>query len=405
MTSRTLTSRLLSLSRTTLTLFGQAWLILGITLLLLLVVDQVLRAALPEPGLMATLEPGAIAPGRSRAAAVADDAWIDAYWNEHQASRHTQWESYVYWRRKPYDGELIDIDAHGFRVTPSTPNPPLRTVWLFGGSVAWGTGNRNQGTLAAHLQRIYFERAPELGVRVLNFGESGYVSRQSLAAFQSALACPQAPADLAIFLDGANDVFAALQEGQAGLPQNEDNRRREFNSSRQLGAQLRAWALRLEGIARLLQPAPPTAEPAALDALAVAAAEHYLTQVTQASALAQRYGIELIPVWQPTLFDRATPRGDEAAIVAASIASHVRLQRQASAHLRQRLAADPTLTAVDLGTVFDDSDRPLFFDFVHLSERGQALLAERLFELSVTPLRRHDPHAPTVESCGARPLG
>ncbi len=386
-------------------LLGQAWLILGITLLLLLVVDQILRAVLPKPVPMATLEPGAIAPGRSRAAAVADDDWIDAYWNEHQASRHTQWESYVYWRRKPYDGELIDIDAHGFRVTPPARTAPLRTIWLFGGSTAWGTGNRNEGTLAAQLQRIYAERAPELGVRVLNFGESGYVSRQSLAAFQSALACPQPPADLAIFLDGANDVFAALQEGQAGLPQNEENRRREFNSSRQLGAQLRAWALRLEGITRLLQPAPPAAQPAALDALATAIAEHYLTQVMQASALAQRYGIGLIPVWQPTLFDRATPRADEAAIIGASIASHVRLQRQARTQLRQRLSTDPALTAVDLGSIYDGSDQPMFFDFVHLSERGQALLAERLFELSVTQLRQRDPRPAAVGSCSARPLG
>ena len=263
-----MTGRAFGALRATGRLLGQAWLILGITLLLLLMVDQILRAVLPKPVPMATLEPGAIAPGRSRAAAVADDDWIDAYWNEHQASRHTQWESYVYWRRKPYDGELIDIDAHGFRVTPPARTAPLRTIWLFGGSTAWGTGNRNEGTLAAQLQRIYAERAPELAVRVLNFGESGYVSRQSLAAFQSALACPQPPADLAIFLDGANDVFAALQEGQAGLPQNEENRRREFNSSRQLGAQLRAWALRLEGIAGLLQSAPPAAQPAALDALA-----------------------------------------------------------------------------------------------------------------------------------------
>lgn len=388
-------------------LLGQAWLIFGITLLLLLIVDQILRAVVPNAGPMATLEPGAIAPGRSRAAAVADDAWIDAYWNEHEASRHTQWTSYVYWRRKPFDGDIIDVDAHGFRVTPPAPYPPLRTIWLFGGSTAWGTGNRNEGTLAAQLQRIYSERAPELGVRVLNFGESGYVSRQSLAAFQSALACPQAPADLAIFLDGANDVFAALQEGQAGLPQNEDNRRREFNSSRQLAQQLRAWALRLEGIARLVEPAAAPADPAALDALSVAAADHYLGQVVQATALAQRYGVDLIHAWQPTVFDRATPRGDEAAIIGASIANHVRLQRRARARVHERLSADPalSLTAVDLGGAFDGADPAVFFDFVHLSERGQALLAQRLYELSVARVGQHAARPTALESCRDRPLG
>lgn len=379
--------------------------ILGITLLMLLLVDQILRAVLPDAGKLASLEPGVVAPGRARAGAVAGDTWIDAYWNEHQASRHTQWASYVYWRRKPFDGELIDVDAHGFRVTPSPPSPPLRTIWLFGGSTAWGTGNRNEGTLAAQLQRVYHERAADLGVRVLNFAESGYVSRQSLAAFQSALACPQPTADLAIFLDGANDVFAALQEGTPGLPQNEENRRREFNSSRQLAAQLRAWALRLEGISRLALPAPTAPDEAAIDALARAVAEHYLTQVVQASTLARHYDVDLIHAWQPTVFDRATPRGDEPAITGASIAAHVRLQRQARAHVRERLAADSSLAGRDLGDVFDASEQPVFFDFVHLSERGQALLAERLFELSVARLGHRTGRAAGVESCRDRPLG
>ncbi len=402
-----MTARVFAALRVIPRLLGQAWLIFGITLLLLLIVDQILRAVLPNAGPMASLQPGVIAPGRSRAAAVIDDVWIDAYWNEHQDSRHTQWISYVYWRRRPFDGELIDIDAHGFRVTPSPASPPLRTIWLFGGSTAWGTGNRNEGTLAAQLQRIYAERAPELGVRVLNFGESGYVSRQSLAAFQSALACPEPAADMAIFLDGANDVFAGVQEGAAGLPQNEDNRRREFNSSRQLAVQLRAWALRLEGIARLVQPGAEATDPAALDALAIAAADHYLTVVEQAAALAQGRGIDLIHAWQPTVFDRAHPRADEAAIVGASIASHVQLQRRARTRVNERLAAEPALAlaAVDLGDVFAGSELPLFFDFVHLSERGQALLAERLFELSVERLGQRHARPVALESCRDRPLG
>ncbi len=401
--ARTAYGRLLL--RSIVSLLGQVWMIVGITLLLLLLVDQGLRALLPDPGRIAALEPGVVAPGRSRADAVAGDAWIDAYWNEHQDARHTRWQSYVYWRRKPFNGELIDVDAHGFRVTPPAATAPTRTIWLFGGSTAWGTGNRNEGTLAAQLQRLYHERAPELGVRVLNFAESGYVSRQSLGAFQSALACPEPAAELAIFLDGANDVFAALQEGRAGLPQNEENRRREFNSSRQLGAQLRAWALRLEGIARLVAPAPAATDETAIETLASSTADAYLAQVLQASALSQRYAVELIHAWQPTVFDRSHPQGDEAAIVGASMAIHVHLQRQTRARVQQRLASDPALSAVDLGGVFDGIAEPLFFDFVHLSERGQRLLAERLFQLSEARLRMRPAGTTTLENCSDRPLG
>jgi len=411
--------RIFFLLQTSLTLLGQAWLILGISLILLLLVDQSLRVALPSGDRLASFQPGSIAPGRSRAQAVADDPWIDAYWNEHEDSRYTRWISYVYWRRQPFYGALIHVDSHGFRVTPPF-SAPLHSIWLFGGSTVWGTGNRNTGTLAAQLQAVYQERAPDLRVRVLNFGESGYVSRQSLGALQSALACDAPSADMAIFVDGANDVFAALQQGVAGLPQNEDNRRSEFNSSRQLAAQLRAWAMRLEGITQLLDLSPTTlVESAQLDRLAGAVADAFVAQVQQATALAQFYDFDLLYAWQPTVFDRSPARGDEAAIVGASIATHVQLQRRARELLRSRWASSAN-AAIDLGNVFDGDDKALFFDFVHLSERGQRLLAERLFDLSAgrlrNPSRPRAPSAPSalpshsgksaaVAECRDRPLG
>ena len=38
--------------------------------------------------------------------------------------------------------------------------------------------------------------------------------------------------DLVVFYDGVNDVFSAYQQGKAGIPQNENNREKEFNSIR-----------------------------------------------------------------------------------------------------------------------------------------------------------------------------
>lgn len=382
---------------------GQAWLILGLTLLLLLGVDQLLRAVLPEPQAAAPLRPGAIAPHRERAEAVAADTWVADYWREHAAARHTEWRSWVYWRRLPYSGELVHVDAHGFRVTPRPAQPAHRTIWLFGGSTAWGTGNRDVGTLAAQLQQVYAERSPELGVRVLNFAESGYVSRQSLAAFQSALACRGPAADLAIFLDGANDVFASWQARRAGLPQNEDNRRLEFNSSRRFGAQLRAWVERLEGIGRLVATPPPALDQAAIDMLAQATAGHWARQAQQAQVIGALSDVPALTLWQPTAFDRASPRGDEAAIVDAAPAEHVRLQRATRAAVQSKLAALPF--ALDLSSAFDNDQRPFFFDFVHLSEAGQRVLAERIHARSVEILRERPARTSALEDCAERPLG
>lgn len=389
--------------RTLLRWIGQAWAILGLTLLLLLLVDHLLRALLHDPLAATPFEAGAVAPARERAAAVAGDDWIGRYWREHAGARETEWRSYVYWRRQPHQGEIINVDAHGFRVTPRPAEPAEREIWLFGGSVVWGTGNRDTGTLAAQLQQVYAERAPELRVRVLNFGESGYVSRQSLAAFQSALACAEPAADLAVFLDGANDVFATLQARRAGLPQNEDNRRREFNASRHFGTQLRAWAMQLEGIGRLVATAPAPFDEATIAGLAADTADAWLATVRQAQAIGAAFDVAVLPLWQPTAFDRNPARADEAGIVGASPADHVRLQRATRAAVQARLAATPL--ASDLGGVFDSAAMPLYFDFVHLSEAAQRLLAERIFELSVDGVRARPARPRALEACSDRPLG
>lgn len=383
---------------------AQAWLIAGISLLLLLLVDQLLRALLADPAAWAQLDPAAHAPPRERAQAVAGSDWIDAYWREHAASKDSDWHSFVYWRRKPYAGQLVHIDAHGFRTTTHITQAPQHTLWLFGGSVAWGTGNRDSGTLAAQLEQVYAERSPELSVRVLNFGESGYVSRQSLTAFQLALACPRPAADLALFLDGANDVYASLQTGRAGLPQNENNRVLEFNSSRNGLQQLKAWAYQLQGLARLVAAPAPQWNAEQIAQLGAATAQEYLATARQAQALGAAYQVDVLSAFQPTAFDRTPARADETAIVAASPALHVQLQRATRAALQAQMATQPELAVADLGAVLDASDSAYFFDFVHLSEQGQRVLAEHLYALTVARLAARPARAPTVDRCGDRPL-
>jgi lysophospholipase L1-like esterase len=386
---------------------AQAWVILGISLLLLVLVDQLLRVVIPAPAATVAFAPdGPAAPDRERAQAVqADAGWIHDYWNEHAAARDSNWVSYVYWRRQAFAGKHINVDAHGFRATPDSAPEERRTLWLFGGSTVWGTGNRDAGTLAAQLENVYAERAPDLGVRVRNFGESGYVSQQSGLSFQLALRCAEPAPDLAIFLDGPNDVFATLQSGDAGHPQNEDNRRLEFNSANHLSAMLKALAARFEGIGRLVRPPPPAADEPTLARWAAETAAAYLANLKQTRAVAHAYAVDTLFAWQPTVFDRRAPVGDERAIVGASAATHVRLQRQTRAAIEAALAADPGLPLADLGTAFDDLPTAVYFDFVHLSEAGQRALAERLYDLSVASLNARTPHAPRLDHCPARPLG
>jgi lysophospholipase L1-like esterase len=382
---------------------GQGWQILGLSLLLLILIDRGLATLLPAPGGWAPMDPAAVAPDRTRAAAVANDDWIGDYWREHRAAKDTGWRSWVYWRRGPHAGEIIKVDAHGFRVTPGAVRDPRGEIWIFGGSLVWGTGNRDHGTLPAQIEQVLAEQAPELGLRVLNFGESGYVSRQSLAAFDSALRCAGPLPAMAVFVDGANDVYAALQAGRAGLPQNEANRVLEFDSGRDALAALRALARRFDGIARLAAAPPSEPDEAALSVLAEAVASDYLATVRHTRAIASAYAVPTMHVWQPTVMDRAEPRADEAALGGASARRPVLLQRATRAAIARAAVGDPAL--LDAGDVYDAVAESVFFDFVHVSERGQRLLAERIVEalherLSIPAVSI----GAVAEPCSERPL-
>lgn len=350
------------------------WLWLGISLVLLLLIDALLNAVLPEPAGLAVIDPAARAPARSAADAFPDHAAAARYFEEFEEARHVGWRSYVYFRRLPFAGSAIHVDAHGFRVTP----PPITvpdggrplTVWLFGGSVAWGTGVDDAHTLAAALQ-LQLSRFLGQTVRVQNFAESGYVSQQSLLSFAAALRCDAPPPDLALFLDGANDVYAAVQSGRAGLPQNEQNRAIEFNLSRRTDRVLLAWAARLKGVGKLLKPVLPDIDAAVLGA---DVARTYLATASQVQALAKARGIPVLLFWQPTLFDKWPLSPDEQAALGASLVLHRDLQQSATAALRDQAAA-AAVPVIDLTTQFTPQPAPRYFDFVHVNGEGLADLA------------------------------
>ena len=175
--------------------------------------------------------------GRARSDVYAGVSWADEYLKELEECSVTRWTSYVYWRRQPYQGRHINVDADGVRRTWTCPEDgsgtgePLR-IFTFGGSAMWGVGARDDFTIPSFLAR----KLQEKGIRcqVTNFGESGYVSTQEVIALLQQLRDGNIP-DLVIFYDGVNDIYSAYQQQVAGLPQNEFHRAREFNVSQPKG--------------------------------------------------------------------------------------------------------------------------------------------------------------------------
>src|SRR5262245_3671445 len=142
-----------------------------------------------------------------------DKTWAPQYWREFKLSRKTQYQSYVVWRRAPFTGATINIDHAGLRRTPGAVcGAGSYKVFTFGGSQMWGTGSPDWGTIPAYLQAGLAKRQGR-PVCVVNFGESAYVSTQSVITLLTRLEAGDVP-DLTLFYDGPNDAYAAYQSGR-----------------------------------------------------------------------------------------------------------------------------------------------------------------------------------------------
>jgi lysophospholipase L1-like esterase len=348
-----------------------------------------------------------------RADALAGEPWVDAYFKEWWNSYQVAWEPYAYWRRLPHDGEYIHVGEDGLRRTwtPSASDgaaPPAARVYMFGGSTLWGFGARDDHTIPSCLARALAEH-PGPPVAVSNLAETGYVSTQGVLTLLRRLQHGDVP-DLVVFYDGINDIFSTYQAGEAGLTQNEHRRRKEFNllgeHSGRTPYLAGAAAYHLlketaiyrwtESLVRMASPpvlpgsfAPPL-EDADCARLAADTAAVYLANVRILHALAEQFGFQVLCFWQPMLFDKPTLTAYEAGQAEAFGYLEDLVTRTTDA---VRAGRDPSLqdTLLLLSNTFDGVSEPLFLDFCHVAEGGNAMLAAAMLEPVRERLQRMHP--------------
>ena len=81
-----------------------------------------------------------------------------AMWSEIKLGT-AQWLSYqpyTVWTRKPIQGQYVNVDEQGCRVTEFNSNDPeaLR-IWMVGGSTTWGMGVPDTETVPSRLAKLF----------------------------------------------------------------------------------------------------------------------------------------------------------------------------------------------------------------------------------------------------------
>jgi hypothetical protein len=128
---------------------------------------------------------------------------------EESRSDQQVYHPFLVQRLRPFAGRYIHIDSAGIRASyePAVPagTRPI-TVFFFGGSTMWSEGARDEHTLPSEFARI--AESEGVPVRVVNYGEFQWVSWQEALLFSQLVESGNVP-DVAIFLDGFNDVLVA----------------------------------------------------------------------------------------------------------------------------------------------------------------------------------------------------
>ncbi len=369
------------------------WSLVGITLLLIVALELSLRVvrSVRFSGQRALL---------ASAAAFEGAGWARPYVDELRAVR-ADWHPYVYWRGRPTDGQFIDIGTDGLRNTENLQQvnstasarasenggaAPIQ-VAVFGGSAVWGYGSRDAHTLPSELATSLAELGVE--AEVTNFGQLGYVSGQDRLALDEELCAGRTP-DVAVFFNGYNDLMSALQEGRAGIPQNETHREIEFNITtsgafaHDLGRSATFWLLKglLRRSGMVVDPrarGEVVVEGTTEAELAEAIVEAYAANVRAVEIAGASYDFAALYYWQPAIFTKQHLVADEERS-AGSFPALGRLQAQ----VRERFADTPELgdndRFHDLAGFFDEEQAAVFIDSCHFTEPGAAALGRRLAE-------------------------
>ena len=334
---------------------------------------------------------------RTRADTFDNVDWAKEYFYEYwSAVGNVRWASYVNARCSPYSGKFINIDLGGIRNTwepEVASSDDLIEIFFFGGSVGWGMGARDNHTIPSELAKL-FESKRGVKARITNYSENAYCGTQSLISLMLALRSGKIP-DVVIFLDGVNDSFSAFQQGIAGLPQNEYNRVAELNLLhpqmrwRSINAFIPIVFRRTIRFFRYIAGFGNGEETFSQDSEGISESKHdaladdvvhiYADIMSTVRFLGNKWSFASYFFWQPTIYSKKHLTPFEAGEKNINI-KYDKFFQKVNTRVEKHDAFAEQKGFYNLLYLMDDIDEGVFLDFAHISEKGNAIIAEQIIK-------------------------
>jgi hypothetical protein len=338
-------------------------------------------------GSLIDLEPQ-IVDHRQERSVYRNTEWADEYFQELH-DQQSVFKQYLMWRRSPYEGLHINIEPGGFRHTVQAYNGlQPDTILVFGGSTLWGTGARDSGTIPSQLARRLSAVGP---YHVVNCGESAYQFSQEVLYLSLLLRDGVRP-QIVVFYDGVNEVYNAWQDNNAVTVYNHDYLESRFGKSgvaAQLGDavyRLLTERVYLFQVVKKLESLIPERDTitrfdevtnsASLDSLAGAVRDEYNRSLGLLDVLARQWGFDYACFWQPVMYTESVLTPEEQTYVENSSAELRYLYNRT----RGLVAEIPSDAFYDISDVLSGHDSTVYIDYCHISEAGNAVVADRIGE-------------------------
>lgn len=316
--------------------------------------------------------------------------WAETYWREHFEADKWDYIPHRLWQTRPYTGETININENGNRLTHASDcTDEAYRIYIFGGSTMWGYGVPDWNTIATGMQIALIDD----GACVVNFGELGYTSSQSLMRLMQLIAQGDIP-DMVIFYDGANDVTAAHRNSIAGSHFYYETVERAVNTDAFAPKQTTfgdslVSVLQQSATYQLIIGDPPKVEPDwALpphdEAFINATAQTYLDNVTMARALSQAHEFTFVAFIQPILVMSERPYSEEEQRFVWEMPGGL-TELFTAVYPIWRDASLENDTLFYLGTALDNQTERVWIDFNHLTAIGNLAVANEIVAI-IRPL-------------------
>lgn len=303
----------------------------------------------------------------SQPAAAAEEPWYDEL-------AHDLGEAHLSWRTNPgfmtqdvASPTVNIVDGERRTWTPPECECERLEVWVFGGSSVFGLWQRDAHTIASELARAAWEDG--IALEVSNFGQPAYTLWQEVWRLSELLATSEVAPDVVLFMDGANEFGVQTDRNLTGFGTDE-------TPSSALDTPMRTLFPRAKGLLNwnvpgYVEPSVDGPDPLLLpEEVAGHAVDRYLQSKRAATILLDGAGSSHDFTWQP-IYDGSAQTGD-AEFVGPSRVEEWWTMRNASVGM---LPADVT----DYSDLLSSQDQLVFYDLMHLNERGAKLVANEWY--------------------------